>query len=92
MATTASASASWKNAQDQVASWLDNEQQCVTAQRISQSLSVTRTEGSRMLDDILQGKKKSLQITTCHQETSQQQDENHDNVTTTGKIELKTSS
>jgi PAB1-binding protein PBP1 len=82
------ATASWQKAKDQVASWLDNEQQCVTAQRISQSLSVTRTEGSRMLEEILQDKKKSLQITTCHQEeTSQQQDENHNNVTTTGKIE-----
>jgi hypothetical protein len=63
--------AAWHKAKDQVISWMDNELRCVTAQRISQSLELTRKQGSVMLEEILKEKqsKKKSQITYCRQST-----------------------
>ena len=57
--------ANWSKAKEQVLSWIENEQHCVTAQRISQTLDLSRQQGSLLLNEIL--KEKSFQITTCQQ-------------------------
>jgi predicted XRE-type DNA-binding protein len=57
---------SWNNAKDEVSSWIENEQACVTAQRIAQTLGLSRKEASLLLKEILQEKGKDCQITTCH--------------------------
>ena len=75
------ATVDWQRSKDKVLSWLDNEQQCVTAQRISQSLNLSRKDGSSMLQEILtDNASKNFQITTCQQE--EVQEETHK---TTGK-------
>jgi hypothetical protein len=69
MTMTTSGSANWQSYKDQVQSWVDNEQHCVTAQRISQTLEVSRQEGSQLLHELLQeqAKRNGFQITTCQQ-------------------------
>ena len=46
---------------------MDNELRCVTTQRISQSLNLTRQQGSLMLEEILKERSSSSksQITYC---------------------------
>jgi hypothetical protein len=61
----ASTTTSWHNAKDEVSSWIENEQACVTAQRIAQTLGLSRKEASLLLQEILQEKDKKYQITTC---------------------------
>lgn len=57
---------SWQNAKDEVSSWIENEQACVTAQRIAQTLDLSRKEASLLLKEILEEKGgKQCQITTC---------------------------
>jgi hypothetical protein len=70
MTMTTSGGTNWQSYKDQVQSWVDNEQHCVTAQRISQTLEVSRQEGSQLLHELLQEQAKSssgFQITTCQQ-------------------------
>ena len=54
----------WGKLKSQVKSWIDVDQHCVTAQKISQSLDISRKEGSELLNEILQENPKH-QITTC---------------------------
>ena len=67
---------SWKS---QVQSWID-EQHCVTAQRISQSLDISRKAGSDLLNEILQENPKH-QITTCQQKKDGNTTGKHDDFT-----------
>jgi predicted XRE-type DNA-binding protein len=66
MTETGAKPANWSKLKDQVASWIDGENHCVTAQRISQTLDISRDQGSQLLQEILQENPKH-QITTCHQ-------------------------
>jgi hypothetical protein len=63
--------ANWGKLKDQVVSWIDGENHCVTAQRISQSLDISRKLGSQLLEEILIENHKH-QITICQKS----QDEN----------------
>eukprot|EP00980_Cylindrotheca_fusiformis_P018532 scaffold6130_cov131-Cylindrotheca_fusiformis.AAC.6 len=58
--------ANWEKLKEEVASWIDGENHCVTAQRISQTLDLSRNQGSKLLQEISQGNPQ-YQITTCRQ-------------------------
>lgn len=61
----ASTTTSWQNAKDEVSTWIENEQACVTAQRIAQTLELSRKEASLLLKEVLEEKGGECQITTC---------------------------
>jgi hypothetical protein len=72
---------------EEISSWIQNEQQCVTAHRIAQTHSISRAEASRLLQEIVQDSPKHFpwQITMVVQERKQQQHKsssNTDNLTT----------
>lgn len=62
--STTTTTVAWNKAKDQVLSWIENEHHCVTAQRISQSLDLSRKQGSLLLQEILQ-EKPSFKTTSC---------------------------
>jgi hypothetical protein len=55
----------WQSAKDEVSSWIENEQACVTAQRIAQTMELSRSEASLLLKEIIEEKGNECQITTC---------------------------
>jgi hypothetical protein len=72
---------------EEISSWIQNEQQCVTAHRIAQTHSISRAEASRLLQEIVQDSPKQFpcQVTMVVQERKQQQHKsssNTDNLTT----------
>mmetsp|Transcript_624 Transcript_624/g.1078 ORF Transcript_624/g.1078 Transcript_624/m.1078 type:complete len:394 (-) Transcript_624:122-1303(-) len=58
--------ANWERLKEQVKSWIESEQHCVTAQRISQTLNVSRRLGSQLLKEILETNR-SHQVSACQQ-------------------------
>ncbi len=57
-------------APQKVASWIDNEQHCVTTQRISQSLNLSRKRASQILEDLYDSEKH--QAVVCQIEEAEQ--------------------
>ena len=74
-----------QSTKEEVSSWIQNEQQCVTAHRIAQTMMVSRSEASLLLQEIVQDERFPCEITTCRQ---LKEDDNNDKVRTTGKIHV----
>ena len=72
-----------QSTKEEVSSWIQNEQQCVTAHRIAQTMMVSRSEASLLLQEIVHDEKFPCEITTCRQ---LKEDDSNDKVHTTGKI------
>ncbi|CAJ1940589.1 unnamed protein product [Cylindrotheca closterium] len=62
----ASKPANWERLKEQVKSWIESEQHCVTVQRISQTLNVSRILGSQLLEEIIETSE-GYRVSTCQQ-------------------------
>jgi hypothetical protein len=70
------ATAEWQSAKQKVTSWIENEERCVTAQRVCQTLNVSRLEASQLLEEICKENKtgaNKFQITTCQREETEEE-------------------